>query len=53
MLGVLPLRNIDVFEAYWLVANRHLPYEGALKELFSGFDLKAQEHGYKVYEART
>ena len=36
----------------WLVANRHLPYEGVLTPLFAGVELKSQTGGFKVYEAR-
>ncbi|MXQ14717.1 class I SAM-dependent methyltransferase [Microvirga makkahensis] len=36
----------------WLVANRHLPYEGVLKPLFKRVTLKAEASGYKVYEAQ-
>jgi len=35
----------------WLVANRHLPYEAALKSAFSSVRLAEQAAGYKVYEA--
>jgi 16S rRNA (guanine1207-N2)-methyltransferase len=35
----------------WLTANRHLPYEGVMKPLFSRMTLKADASGYKVYEA--
>ena len=35
----------------WLVANRHLPYEAALRALFSTVALRAQRDGFKVYEA--
>jgi 16S rRNA (guanine1207-N2)-methyltransferase len=38
--------------ALWLVANRHLPYEGVLGELFAGVSLRAQGGGFKVFEAR-
>lgn len=38
--------------ALWLVANRHLPYEAVLVELFSKVALKSEAHGFKVYEAR-
>ncbi|MFN3583151.1 class I SAM-dependent methyltransferase [Phenylobacterium sp.] len=38
--------------ALWLVANRHLPYEGVLGELFAQAALKAEGGGFKVYEAR-
>jgi 16S rRNA (guanine1207-N2)-methyltransferase len=36
----------------WLVANRHLPYEGVLGEVFARVTRKADAAGYKVYEAR-
>ena len=36
----------------WLVANRHLPYEGVLQPLFSRVTLKAEAGGFKVHEAR-
>ena len=36
----------------WLVANRHLPYEGVLEPLFARAALKAQNGMFKVYEAR-
>lgn len=36
----------------WVVANRHLPYEGLLAELFGLPALKADSGGFKVYEAR-
>lgn len=35
----------------WLVANRHLPYEGVLKPLFKRVTPKIEAGGYKVYEA--
>jgi len=35
----------------WLVANRHLPYEAALGERFKAVTRRADEGGYKVYEA--
>ncbi len=38
--------------ALWLVANRHLPYEAALAELFAEVTLRADHGGYKVFEAR-
>ncbi|MBF9196343.1 class I SAM-dependent methyltransferase [Microvirga terrestris] len=34
----------------WLVANRHLPYEGVLKPLFRRVTLKVEAGGYKIYE---
>jgi 16S rRNA (guanine1207-N2)-methyltransferase len=36
----------------WLVANRHLPYEGVLKSLFKRVTLHAEASGYKIYEAQ-
>jgi 16S rRNA (guanine1207-N2)-methyltransferase len=36
----------------WLVANRHLPYEAVLGELFSKVALKSEAQGFKIYEAR-
>ncbi len=35
----------------WLVANRHLPYESGLGEMFTSVALRAQGQGFKVYEA--
>jgi 16S rRNA (guanine1207-N2)-methyltransferase len=37
--------------ACWLVANRHLPYEAALRSSFAATRLIDQGGGYKVYEA--
>jgi len=36
----------------WLVANRHLPYEAVLMELFTTVTPKGEGAGYKVFEAR-
>jgi 16S rRNA (guanine1207-N2)-methyltransferase len=36
----------------WVVANRHLPYEGVLTPLFSRVEVRAEGPGYKVFEAR-
>ena len=38
--------------ALWLVANRHLPYEGVLSVVFKAVALKHQGGGYKIFEAR-
>jgi 16S rRNA (guanine1207-N2)-methyltransferase len=38
--------------ACWLVANRHLPYEKPLAELFKTVTVRAESAGYKVFEAR-
>lgn len=35
----------------WLVANRHLPYESALRAGFSRVEAVADEHGFKIIEA--
>ncbi len=36
----------------WIVANRHLPYEGVLKPLFTRVEVRAEARGFKVFEAR-
>ena len=36
----------------WLVANAHLPYEAALREVFRAVAVTVQADGYRVYEAR-
>ncbi|MEQ1651738.1 MAG: class I SAM-dependent methyltransferase [Hyphomicrobium sp.] len=36
----------------WLTANRHLPYEATLKQLFATVEQIAQASGYKIYAAR-
>jgi 16S rRNA (guanine1207-N2)-methyltransferase len=35
----------------WLVANRHLPYEGVLSASFGSTRTVVQKHGYKIVEA--
>ncbi|ADZ71490.1 class I SAM-dependent methyltransferase [Polymorphum gilvum] len=35
----------------WMVANRHLPYERTLGELYASVDMVADEGGYKVLHA--
>jgi 16S rRNA (guanine1207-N2)-methyltransferase len=37
---------------FWLVANRHLPYESVLGEAFNDVRTVTQQHGYKVVTAR-
>jgi 16S rRNA (guanine1207-N2)-methyltransferase len=37
--------------ACWMVANRHLPYEATLAAAFTRFAVRAEAHGYKVFEA--
>ena len=34
-----------------MVANRHLPYEDALREVFGRGELLAEQAGFKVYRA--
>jgi 16S rRNA (guanine1207-N2)-methyltransferase len=36
----------------WLVANRHLPYESVLAEVFKSVRLDSEAGGFKIYEAR-
>lgn len=36
---------------FFMVANRHLPYEAALKEAFGTGRVLAEMHGYKLFEA--
>lgn len=36
----------------WLVANRHLPYEAVLRELFARVVPRGEGAGFKIYEAR-
>jgi 16S rRNA (guanine1207-N2)-methyltransferase len=36
----------------WMVANRHLPYEGALTPLFARVTPQGEGGGFKIYEAR-
>ncbi|MTI44466.1 16S rRNA m(2)G 1207 methyltransferase [Roseibium hamelinense] len=36
---------------FWMVANRHLPYEHALSEAFASFNIVADQGGYKVIKA--
>jgi 16S rRNA (guanine1207-N2)-methyltransferase len=35
----------------WMVANRHLPYEQALKDAFRNVDVIAQNNAFKVFHA--
>ncbi len=37
--------------AFWMVANRHLPYEETLKAVFRGVETVAQTNAYKVFRA--
>ncbi len=39
--------------ALWMVANRHLPYEAKLGELFKTVTPRADKSGFKVIEARV
>ena len=36
----------------WLTANRHLPYEAALKPAFKTVTARADRNGFKIIEAR-
>lgn len=36
---------------FWMVANRHLPYETTLSDVFASFEMIADEGGYKVIRA--
>ncbi len=36
---------------FYMVANRHLPYEATLKNHFSKFNVLATKNGFKVFEA--
>jgi 16S rRNA (guanine1207-N2)-methyltransferase len=36
---------------FWMVANRHLPYEGELRRLFAHGQVHAEHGGFKVIEA--
>lgn len=38
--------------ALWLVANKHLPYEGPLESYFSRVTRVCERNGFKVYEAQ-
>lgn len=35
----------------WMVANRHLPYEAELRQVFSEVHKRAEAEGFKVFEA--
>ncbi len=37
----------------WLVANRHLPYEAVMKQLYKRVTPKIEAGRYKIYEAQT
>jgi len=38
--------------SFWMVANRHLPYEETLKNAFRSVDTAAQTHAFKVFHAK-
>lgn len=44
-------RNLTAKGKFYMVANRHLPYEAALKAAFGTGRMLAEMHGYKLYEA--
>ncbi len=35
----------------WITANRHLPYEAVLRQVFQQLTLIASDNGFKIYEA--
>jgi len=37
----------------WLVANRHLPYEGTLKDAFRTVELHAEKPSFKIFHATS
>jgi 16S rRNA (guanine1207-N2)-methyltransferase len=37
---------------FYMVANRHLPYEASLRKYFSQVAVLAMQDGYKVFEAK-
>lgn len=44
-------RNLATKGKFYMVANRHLPYEAALKSYFGTGRMLAEMQGYKLYEA--
>jgi len=44
-------RSLKPGGRFYMVANRHLPYEASLKNNFSKFNVLAMENGFKVFEA--
>lgn len=44
-------KHLRVGGVFWLVANRHLPYEEVLREFFSEVREVNQANGFKIYEA--
>jgi len=44
-------RSLTQRGKFYMVANRHLPYEAALKAAFGTGRMLAEIHGYKLYEA--
>lgn len=44
-------RNLKPGGRFFMVANRHLPYEAALKEAFGTGRMLGELQGYKLYEA--
>lgn len=44
-------RALDPAGRFWMVANRHLPYETTLGTRFSKVEVLAMQNGFKVFEA--
>ncbi len=44
-------RNLTARGRFFMVANRHLPYEDALKTAFGAGSMLGELEGYKIYEA--
>jgi 16S rRNA (guanine1207-N2)-methyltransferase len=44
-------RNLAARGRFFMVANRHLPYEDALKAAFGAGSMLGELEGYKIYEA--
>ncbi len=45
-------QSLNPSGSFWMVANRHLPYEQMLGQCFAEIRSVAQENGFKVVEAR-
>lgn len=45
-------QSLNPSGSFWMVANRHLPYEQMLGQCFAEICTIAQENGFKVIEAR-
>lgn len=45
-------QSLNPSGSFWMVANRHLPYEQMMGQCFAEIRTAAQENGFKVIEAR-